>query len=99
MQFRGEPNLLVRITKPKNGEVKHFVFDENGIYETNHPFTAQRLRASFEEINGKINIEKSVKETATGEEIKLKHCKKCEFACESQVDLLKHYRTDHPKGE
>lgn len=27
----------------------------------------------------------------------LRHCKKCDFTCESQGELLKHYREAHPK--
>lgn len=41
-------------------------------------------------------------ETTTVEEEKpvtLRQCKKCDFACESQGELLKHYRECHPKGE
>ena len=29
----------------------------------------------------------------------LRHCKKCEFACETQGQLLLHYREMHPKGD
>ena len=28
-----------------------------------------------------------------------RHCKKCDFACYSQGDLLRHYRDAHPKGD
>lgn len=31
--------------------------------------------------------------------ITLRQCKKCDFACESQGDLLRHYREQHPKGD
>lgn len=31
--------------------------------------------------------------------ITLRQCKKCDFACESQGDLLRHYRDCHPKGD
>jgi hypothetical protein len=85
MKFKGEPNLIVRINKPMRGEVKSFKFDGNGIYETNHPTTIRRLQAKFEE----------VKEI----EIRLKHCKKCDFTCDNQGELLKHYRETHPKEE
>lgn len=33
------------------------------------------------------------------EEKSLRHCKKCDFACETQGELLKHYREKHPKGD
>jgi hypothetical protein len=29
----------------------------------------------------------------------LKHCKKCDFVCENQGDLLTHYRQNHSKKE
>jgi hypothetical protein len=32
------------------------------------------------------------------EEIKLKRCKKCDFTCDNQGELLAHYRESHPKG-
>jgi hypothetical protein len=59
MKFIGEPNLLVRIPKPKNGEVKSLQFDENGMYETNNPITIKRLQARFEEVkeNNEISLE------------------------------------------
>lgn len=41
-------------------------------------------------------------ETTTIEEEKpvtLRQCKKCDFACESQGELLLHYKQSHPKGE
>lgn len=31
--------------------------------------------------------------------VSLRQCKKCDFACESQGELLKHYREAHPKGD
>ena len=103
MKFNGEPNLLVRITKPKRGEVKHFTFDENGVYETEHPFTIQRLKASFEAIGEESNVideEIEVKTEDVQEEViqaKQKHCRKCEFACDTKGELLNHYRSEHKK--
>jgi hypothetical protein len=83
VKFKGEPNLLIRVSNPYPGEVQMFKFDENGIYETNHPITIKRMRGRFEEIK---------------EEIKLKRCKKCDFTCDNQGELLAHYRESHPKG-
>lgn len=48
MIFKGKPNFLVRITKPKKGEVKHFTTDSEGLYETMHPTTITRLKCSPE---------------------------------------------------
>ena len=32
-------------------------------------------------------------------ETTLRHCKKCDFTCENQGELLAHYREKHPKGD
>jgi hypothetical protein len=29
----------------------------------------------------------------------VRHCKKCDFTCETQGQLLQHYREIHPKGD
>ena len=29
----------------------------------------------------------------------VRHCKKCDFTCETQGQLLLHYRENHPKGD
>ena len=29
----------------------------------------------------------------------LRHCKKCDFTCDNQGELLAHYREKHPKGD
>ena len=29
----------------------------------------------------------------------IRHCKKCDFTCETQGELLKHYRENHAKGD
>ena len=31
------------------------------------------------------------------EETALRHCKKCDFTCETQGELLRHYRECHPR--
>ena len=40
-----------------------------------------------------------VEETENKVEITLRHCKKCDFTCETQGELLKHYRENHAKGD
>ena len=30
--------------------------------------------------------------------VTLRHCKKCDFTCDNQGDLMRHYATVHPKG-
>ena len=72
------------------------------------PITAQEIS----EIDGYqicVVVEKAekaeipVSETQTEpeicEETTLRHCKKCDFTCENQADLMRHYRENHPKGD
>jgi hypothetical protein len=82
MKFKGEPNLLIRVSNPYPGEASMFRFNEKGEYETEHPMTIKRMQARFTEIK---------------EETPQKHCKKCEFTCDTQGELLAHYKTAHPK--
>ena len=44
-------------------------------------------------------VEISQIETEIKSEISLRHCKKCEFTCETQGQLLAHYREFHSKGD
>ena len=97
MKFKAEPNLYVRINNKYVQRVtgkKGFYFDGEGIYETDTELMIKVLSQNFHVVEEKINIEKSVK-VSQGE--KIKHCKKCEFTCANQGELLKHYRTEHPK--
>ena len=42
-----------------------------------------------------VHTELTAETTATV----LRHCKQCDFTCENQGDLLRHYREKHPKGD
>lgn len=44
-------------------------------------------------------ISNSTEETEIKTEITLRHCKKCDFTCETQGELLRHYRELHGKGD
>ena len=44
-------------------------------------------------------VEITAKEIEIKSEISLRHCKKCEFTCETQGQLLAHYREFHSKGD
>ena len=44
-------------------------------------------------------ISNSAKETEIKTENSLRHCKKCDFTCETQGELLRHYRELHGKGD
>ena len=99
MRFKAEPNLYVRLNNKyvqRSTGKKGFYFDSEGIYETNNELMIKVLSQNFT-----IDEQPEPKEenNVQGEEIKLKHCKKCEFTCETQVEILKHYRVEHPKGE
>ena len=44
-------------------------------------------------------VEISQIETEIKGENSLRHCKKCDFTCDNQGELLAHYREKHPKGD
>ena len=44
-------------------------------------------------------VEISQIETEIKAEVILRHCKKCDFVCDNQGVLMKHYATEHPKGD
>ena len=44
-------------------------------------------------------VSETPQETETIDEVSMRHCKKCDFTCETQGELLKHYREIHPKGD
>jgi hypothetical protein len=90
MKYFGQPNLtIVDYKKVK----KVFVFDENGEYETDDLKIIEFMKKK----KNFIKCEETTTTPPKGEEIKLKHCKKCDFACENQGELLAHYRGFHPK--
>lgn len=102
MKFYAEPNLYVRFTERHSRmfHKKGFYFDEHGEFETEHPSLVKLLKLHFkygdEPKNAVIETENNAD---TGEIIKLKHCKKCDFTCENMGDLLAHYRKEHAKGD
>lgn len=88
MKFYSDiPNLHIVRQRMVGNREEHYLlckFDEKGELESNEAEVIRQL----------INIyrhDESVKE------VKLKHCKKCDFECETQGDLLQHYKTTHPK--
>ena len=44
-------------------------------------------------------VSETPQETETIDEVSTRHCKKCDFTCETQGELLRHYREFHPKGD
>ena len=44
-------------------------------------------------------VSETPQETEKSDETTVRHCKKCDFTCETQGELLRHYREFHPKGD
>lgn len=87
-----------------------FRFDSKGEFITDDPEIIKRALGYFDYIELKAETvgeraQKTVvvpamtittKDDEPKEENK-KHCKKCDFTCDNQGELLKHYRDFHPK--
>lgn len=94
MKFKAQPGLFVRICNKYVQRVtgkKGFYFNNKGEYETDQELIIKLIGDTFEK------VENNAVEEVKSEEIKKKHCKKCEFACETQGELLQHYKHIHPK--
>ena len=89
MKYFGEPNLSVIDYKKLK---KVFQFDENGEYETEDPKLIEWMKKKKNFIRCEETQENNTAE------IKLKHCKKCDFTCSNKGELLSHYR-EHKKAE
>lgn len=98
MIFKGIPNQYVRFSSKTVIRVtgkKGFYFNENGKYETDNDLLCRILKQHFEIENS--NEENSITDDKPTDTINIKHCKKCDFICENQGQLLAHYREAHPK--
>ena len=101
MKFYGLPNMGVYERKTRRDIIKNkrpkliFRFDENGKYVTEDIALIEKLKRKFR--YDEIEIEN--KEIEIKSENSLRHCKKCEFTCETQGQLLKHYRESHTKED
>lgn len=51
------------------------------------------------DVETKSPVSETPQETETIDEATVRHCKKCDFTCETQGELLRHYREIHPKGD
>ncbi len=100
MKFYGLPNMGVYERKTRKDVLKNkrpkliFRFDENGEFVTEDVELIEKLKRKFR--YDEIEIEN--KEIEIKSENSLRHCKKCEFTCETQGQLLRHYREEHTKG-
>jgi len=103
MKFIAEPNLYVRFTDRHSRmfRKKGFYFNEHGEFETENPSLVKLLKLRFKYVEEPKEpaIETENNADNSGETIKLKHCKKCDFTCENMGDLLSHYRKEHAKGD
>ena len=71
------------------------------------PITAQeisevdglRISVCEGDVKTEAPISETPQEIETIDEVSMRHCKKCDFTCETQGELLKHYREIHPKGD
>jgi hypothetical protein len=106
MKFFATPKHYVKISNKYIQRVtglKGFYFDANGEYVTSNPRIINALKTHFKfeddtldlkcEIEP-LNVQEIATETIEVEvvEKKLKHCKKCDFTCENQGELMAHYR-------
>lgn len=97
MVFIGQPNLYVHISNKYVQRLtgkRGFSFDENGEYKTESGIVIKLLKQHFE-----AKKENNVTDDKPAEEKTSKHCKKCDFTCDNQGQLLAHYREAHPKEE
>jgi hypothetical protein len=86
-----------------------FRFDTKGEFITDDPEIIKRALGFFdyiemkaEPVGGKVaktHTTPAMVITINGQENKeeKKHCKKCNFTCDNQGELLAHYRDIHPK--
>lgn len=87
MIFIGTPNLYIRFANKmlRRATGKNgFMFDENGEFETDHDLLIRVLKQRFQ-VKEETKIENK------------RHCKKCDYTCDNQGQLMKHYREQHPK--
>ena len=78
------PFLPIKVTEIV--EVDGYIVQIANTTFAEKPIEAEKVEISHEEIEIKS-------------EISLRHCKKCEFTCETQGQLLAHYREFHSKGD
>ena len=93
MIFLAEPKLYIRIANKyiqRATGMKGFYFDENGEFETDNPVLIKVL-------SQRLKVKEEVNEANKNDNPAVRHCKKCDFTCSNQGELLKHYREKHPK--
>lgn len=108
IKFFGPP--LKEIMSKKTNKVI-FRFDTKGEFITDDPEIIERAMGYFDYLElkaepvgekvGKTHFVPAMTITTKGQEEtkeeNKKHCKKCDFICNNQGELLSHYREAHPK--
>ena len=84
-----------------------FRFDDNGEFVTTDEKLISKLIRKFKHDETEIKTEIAnitftenvikAEEVEIKSENSLRHCKKCEFTCDTQGQLLRHYRESHAK--
>jgi len=100
MLFKSEPNLFCRIANKyvqRATGMKGFYFDDKGEYETKNEVLIRALSQSFKIVEETKPVEEP--ETIDETTKPIRHCKKCDFTCDNQGDLMRHYRKEHAKEE
>lgn len=107
MKFYGTPNMGVYERRTRKDIARNkrpkliFRFDSNGEFITDDEKLIPRLVKKFrcEETNTTLPAKPiEAEEVEIRTENTLRHCKKCDFVCATQGQLLKHYREEHAKG-
>lgn len=100
MIFKGTPNMYIKYNNKillRLINKKGFYFDSEGKYKTENDYEIKYLKQVFEyEENNEPIV---VQEDKNEEEKNIKKCQKCDFTCDNQGELLKHYRKEHPKSK
>lgn len=97
MKYYGTPNTLIRVVYKVGFERRTRPigrFNSEGVFETEDQTLIKRMNKHFAKAEEE-RPEKSEEKPSTDKTIR--HCKKCDYTCETQGQLLKHYREEHKK--
>lgn len=111
MIFKSDPKRFVNIATKRYKKMlgmNGFYFGEDGLYETKNEMLIKLLTPIFEVVNEVTEAPTIdlipvviVERTEEIEPVKttMKKCKKCDFECENQGDLMAHYKKEHQKNK
>lgn len=98
MKYKYEPNC--HIVDYEAGRTK-FIFDAEGNFETEDPKLIDWIKKNknfLKPIPEEIQPELATP-PETDKEIKVMHCKKCDFTTDNNGAMMAHYRKEHPKNK